>query len=102
MQLDRIAFLVEYVNGSVEDRADDIIRDSVLYDYICRILNRMMESNSCALSDVRAIVEEVTSDYREPFAGAEQRLNQALEVIVVTYYAALIKHHSEKLIEKLF
>ncbi len=102
MQLDRIAFLVEYVNGSVEDRSDDIIRDSVLYDYICRILNRMMESKSCALSDVRTIVEEVTVDYNEPFEGAEQRLNQALEVIVVTYYAALIKRHSEKLIEKLF
>jgi hypothetical protein len=102
MQLDRIAFLVEYVNGSVEDRSDDIIRDSVLYDYICRILNRMMESNSCALSDVRTIVEEITADYNEPFSGAEQRLNQALEVIVVTYYAALIKRHSEELIEKLF
>ncbi len=101
MQLDRIAYLVQYVNGSLEDRSDDIIRDSVLYDYICRILERMMESKSCALTDVRSIVEEITADYCEPFKGAENRLNQALEVIVVTYYAAIIKRHSEELIEKI-
>ena len=101
MQLDRIAFLIQYVNGSVSDTSDDIIRDSVLYDYICRILNRMMESKSCALSDVYAVVEKVTSDYVEPFAGAEDRLNRALEVIVVTYYAAVIKRHAEGLLDRI-
>lgn len=101
MQLDRIAFLIQYVNGSVSDRSDDIIRDSILYDYICRILCRMMDSKSCALSDVHAVVEEITSDYVEPFPGAEKRLNQALEVIVVTYYAAVIKRHAEVLLDKI-
>ena len=47
------------------------------------------------------MVEEVTSDYVEPFLGAEERLNRALEVIVVTYYAAIIKRHSEKLMAEL-
>lgn len=101
MQLDRIAFLIQYVNGSVSDRSDDIIRDSVLYDYICSILSRIMESKSCALSDVRSVVENVTSDYVEPFAGAEERLNRALEVIVVTYYAAVIKRHAEGLLDQI-
>ncbi len=101
MQLDRIAFLIQYVNGSVSDSSDDIIRDSILYDYICRILSRMMESNTCALSDVRSVVEEITSDYEEPYGGAEDRLNRALEVIVVTYYAAVIKRHSEGLLDKI-
>lgn len=101
MQLDRIAFLIQYVNGSVSDLSDDIIRDSVLYDYICRILSRMMDSNACALSDVRSVVEEVTSDYKEPFSGAEERLNRALEVIVVAYYAAVIKRHADGLLDKI-
>ena len=99
MQLDRIAFLIQYVNGSVSDASDDIIRDSVLYDYICRILSRMMESKTCALSDVYSVVESVTADYVEPFSGAERRINRALEVIVVTYYAAVIKRHAESLLE---
>lgn len=101
MQLDRIAFLIQYVNGSVSDLSDDIIRDSVLYDYICRILSRMMDSNTCALSDVRSVVEEITSDYKEPYSGAEERLNRALEVIVVAYYAAVIKRHADGLLDKI-
>ena len=45
MQLDHIAFLIRYINGSVDSREDDIIRDSVLYDYICRIIDRMAQKD---------------------------------------------------------
>ena len=34
MQLDKIAFMLEYINGDLEDASDDIIRASVLYDYL--------------------------------------------------------------------
>ncbi|MBE6553423.1 MAG: DUF1836 domain-containing protein [Ruminococcaceae bacterium] len=100
MQLDKIAFLIQYINGKVGDASDDIISDSMLYDYICRILENMMHA-SCSLSSVHAAVETVTADYAEPVAGARERLNKALEVIVVTYYAALIKQHATGLLEKL-
>ena len=100
MQLDKIAFLIHYINGKVGDASDDIISDSVLYDYICRILQNMMDA-SCSLSSVHNAVEAVTADYSEPVPGARDRLNHALEVIVVTYYAALIKQHATGLLEKL-
>ena len=101
MQLDKIDFLIHFINGDVHDTADDIICDSVLYDYICRILNHMMNSGTCSLSTVRGFVEEITADYREPVAGARARLNGALEVIVVTYYATLLKQHASDLMERL-
>lgn len=101
MRLDRIAYLIQYVNGSVEDRSDDIISDSLLYDYICRTLDRMMGGENLALSDVARVIEEITSDYKEPFAGAEERLNRALEVIVVTYYATIIKRHADDLLDRI-
>ena len=101
MQLDKIAFLIQYINGEVGNAADDIICDSVLYDYICRILNHMMQSDSCALSSVGESVAAITADYVEPVAGARERLNRAREVIVVTYYAALITHHATELLENL-
>ena len=101
MQLDKIDFLIHFINGEVGNAADDIIRDSVLYDYICRILNYMMKGGSCSLSSVKGYVEEITADYVEPVAGARARLNGALEVIVVTYYATLIKQHASHLLEKL-
>jgi hypothetical protein len=101
MQLDKIDFLIHFINGEVGNKADDIICDSVLYDYICRILDYMMKSGSCSLSTVKGYVEEITADYVEPVAGARERLNGALEVIVVTYYAALLKQHASHLMERL-
>ena len=100
MQLDHIAYLIHYVNGSVEDRSDDIISDSMLYDYICRILSTMMESRECALNDVKTVVASITADYEEPMEGARERLNTALEVIVVAYYAAVIKRHADQLMTR--
>ena len=55
MQLDHIAFLIRYINGSVESREDDIIRDSVLYDYICRIIDRMTEKDCVPEQKVKQI-----------------------------------------------
>ena len=101
MQLDHIAFLIEYINGDIEDTSDDIIRDSALYDYICRILNRIMEADGCSLDGVGDVVKEITSDYIEPMEGAKERLDRALEVIVVTYYSALMKQCATKLLESL-
>ena len=101
MQLDKIAFLIHYINGEVGDETDDIIRDSVLYDYICRILTHMMSNDTCVLSSVGESVAQITADYKEPVIGAHERLNRALEVIVVTYYAALIKSHASGLLEEL-
>ena len=98
MQLEHIAYLIQYINGRVDDRSDDIICDSELYDYICRILSYMMESETCALNSVHKLVERVTKDYVAPVEGARERLNKALEVIVVTYYAALLKHHADDLL----
>ena len=101
MQLDHIDFLIHYINGDVEDTSDDIISDSVLYDYICRILSNMMDSEQVTLSNVRKLVEEEISDYQEPVEGARERLISALEVIVVTYTATLLKRHADDLFGEL-
>ena len=98
MQLEHIAFIIRYINGEVEDASDDIIADTQLYDYICRILDGMEARPVCDLSDVRPTVEQVIADYREPVAGAKERLAKALEVIVVTYCAATVKAHADRLL----
>ena len=101
MQLDHIDFLIHYINGKVDDTSDDIISDSVLYDYICHILSHMMDSEQVTLSNVRRLVEAVISDYKEPIEGARDRLIRALEVIVVTYTATLLKRHADDLFGEL-
>lgn len=102
MQLDRITFVIRYINGSVEDRADDIISDSLLYDYICRILDRLLDDDTTYdVNSLRSCITEVTSDYEEKVSGAHKRLDQALEIIIAAYYAALIKRYSDQMVDAL-
>lgn len=93
LQLDKIAFIIRYINGSVEDRSDDIISDSSLYDYICRILDKMVENDD---SNLMECIDSVTKNYVEKVGGARRRLNNALEIILTAYYASLIKQSAEE------
>ena len=102
MQLDRIAFLIQYINGKVDDRSDDIIEDSILYDYICKILDKLMTYEVCSLGSIKEAINVVTEGYEEKIEGARERLSKALEIIVVAYYAALIKRHSDSLLEEIY
>ncbi len=101
MQLDKIAFLIQYINGSVNDRSDDIIEDSILYDYICKILDALMLHDSCSLSSIRDEISKITANYKEPVVGARERLTNALEIIVVAYCAVLTKRRSDELLNNI-
>lgn len=103
MQLDRITFVIRYINGNVNDRSDDIIRDSLLYDYICRIIERLLADDEATydMGSLRACISDITADYEEQVTGARKRLNQALEIIIAAYYASLIKRYSDSLVDAL-
>ena len=72
MQLDKISSLIQYINGRVNDREDDIIEDSVLYDYICRILDKLMTYEVCSIGSVQREVNVVTADYVEKLPGSKK------------------------------
>lgn len=97
IQLDRIAFIVKYINGSVSDRSDDIICASRLYDYICRILDKLMlREGDCSVETLKECIANETSDYVEKVSGASRRLQNALEIIIVAYYASILKKHTDE------
>lgn len=96
MQLDKIVFLIRYINGSVKDRSDDIIRDSALYDYICKILDTLMyEKEEYHFNTLSSCIEQIISDYDEKITGARKRLISALEIIIIAYYASVIKQNAD-------
>ena len=101
IQLDKIALLLHYINGKIDDKSDDIIRDSVLYDYICRILETLMQQDVCSMASIKDVIREQIVDYEEAMPGARERLANALEIIVVAYYAALIKRRSDEMLTDL-
>ena len=101
IQLDHIAFLLQYINGKIDDTSDDIIRDSVLYDYICRILEALTREDTASKATIKAVIAEQIADYEEAMPGARDRLATALEIIVTAYYAALIKKSSDEMLAHL-
>ena len=101
IQLDLIAFLLQYINGKIDDTSDDIIRDSVLYDYICRILEALTRQDVASKASIKEVIREQIADYDEVMEGARDRLAKALEIIVTAYYAAIIKRSSDNMLAKL-
>ncbi len=101
VQLDHIAFLLQYINGDINDRSDDIIREAVLYDYICRILDKLSMQDVCSTSSIKQEIEKQIAGYIEPFPGAQDRLSRSLEIIIVAYYAATLKRRSDSMITDL-
>ena len=101
IQLEHIAFLLQYINGKLDDTSDDIIRDSVLYDYICRILEALTREDVASKATIKDVIARQITDYEEIIPGARNRLANALEIIVTAYYAALIKKSSDEMLAHL-
>lgn len=91
MQLSKITYLLQYINGDVETTSDDIVPESKLYDYICRAISEAENSSD----ELDAIIAKVTKDYHESFSGAAQRLRRAIKVILLSYEAASFKSLAE-------
>lgn len=109
MQLERIAQLLTYVNGRTCDVSDDIIPESELYNYLCRVIDEIVlgnisppDINSSTDGSVRELIKRALSDYDEHTAGARNRLQNACEIIINAYYATLVRHKANDLFDKLF
>lgn len=99
MQLSRIAFLLQYINGVEEE--DRIISESQLYDYICCVLTKVFDENSSGLNGLEEYIDEVMSNYAEPVTGAAKRLKNGISIIATTYYAAIIKSSADRTLDSL-
>ena len=103
MLLERIDFLLRYINGNIQDEEDDIVSESQLYGYICDIVECLMNTGEIMDGGVelRAFIKEYTKDYVETVSGARRRLNSGLEIMVIAYYASLIQAYSNTLFEQI-
>lgn len=100
LPLPQIAGLMGYVNGSVDDMADDIIDEGELYSRLCSIIYELDE-NKLSADSIKAAIKEHLADYIGPLPDSKERLFGALRVMVTAYIAAMIKQKSERLCHKL-
>jgi hypothetical protein len=98
LQLDKIAFLMTYINGNLDDKTDDIIPESVLYEYICCIIDNCQRCDFTNRENLNKLIVECTEDYEEKIPGSTKRLHKALEIITLSYESARIKLMAETLL----
>ena len=101
IMLERIDALLRYLNGCVNNHAETTVSESVLYDYICKILDKIDAKGGRREVDIPSCIEETISDYQEPVSGAGKRLVAALEIIVTAYSASLLRIKANDLFEGL-
>lgn len=99
MQLAKIAYVLEYINGNEPE--DAIIKESKLYDYVCTTFNMLVQNKGTAVFGIDGIIEAVISDYTEPVSGAKRRLAYGIKIIVTTYYSAIIRSEAEAMVESI-
>ena len=57
MQLEQIAFLMSYINGSVEDRSDDILPDRELFNILCSIIYECEQKSVYDTNEIDITIE---------------------------------------------
>lgn len=97
MLLENIDKLLHYINGEIDDKSDDIIPESVLFDYICKAYDIFSEQGFETDAELKDVISNVISDYVEPVSGAKERLSCALEIILIAYFCSTIGKYANSL-----
>ena len=90
LPLEEICRLLSYVNGHLDDISDDLVDDSALYMALVALTE-----------DDPPPIKTVLKDYREPFPGAQRRVEQVLEIMLLAYRAATLKEEAQAYIGRL-
>ena len=99
LSLETICSLLEYINGKLDEEADDIIDDSALYFLFVKLAARAKQLDDPAAWE--NALETLLEDYQEPVPGARGRIEKALRIMLTAWIAVRMRQAAEKLIEEL-
>ena len=99
LTMETICGLLQYINGKLDETADDIIDDAKLYFLFVKLAARAKQLDDPATWE--KATEEALSDYREPVPGARERIKKALQIMLVAWIAAKTKAAAEQLLSEL-
>lgn len=99
LPLERICSLLGYVNGQLDDEADDTIDDSALYFMFVRLAVRSKELYQA--ENREAVLDEELSDYQEPVPGAKEKVKEVLRIMLTAWLAARMAQETERMLNDL-
>jgi len=100
LPMEKICFLLSYINGRLDDESDDSIDDAQLYFAFVRTAARytgLMEDSQA----LRNHIHESLSGYSEPYPGAKKRVEQVLEIMLSAWVSSLLQHQAEQQLSQL-
>lgn len=101
IQLEKIAALMSYVNGSADDSSDDIIDEDELYNRLCAIIFSLEEKNT-TIEEIRQKIKLHLVDYEGPKLDSKECLSNALEIMVTAYLSSSLKQQADAMLNQLF
>lgn len=96
LRLERIAQLMGFLNGSVDDRSDDIIPENELYQHLCSMILRLSHTGEYSHAAIRRLVEQETQTFSGPLPDSQAHLRKALEIMLLAYASSSLKRHAER------
>lgn len=95
LQLDSIAQLMQYLNGSVEDVSDDIISDGELYDYLCAIVFELEDAPVLDEKKLDEVIEAHIAGYRGPAEDSREKLGKTLKIMTFACISSRLRQKVE-------
>lgn len=93
LPLEKICNLLSFVNGRLDDTADDIIDDAQLYFLFVRLASRARQLDDP--EKLQLAMDAALAEYAEPVPGAKIRVEKALRVMMTAWIAARMRQEAE-------
>ena len=96
LRMEDICGLLGYINGKLNNDADDLIDDATLYFLFVRLAacHRQMKD----FQGREAYLKQLLEEYQEPIPGARQRVEQVLRIMLTAWAASQLRLEAEKMV----
>ena len=97
--MERICSLLGYVNGQLDNEADDMIDDSDLYFMFVRLATRSKELYRAESRDT--VLDQELAGYQEPVPGAREKVKAVLRIMLTAWLATRMAQETENMLKEL-
>ena len=101
MQLDSIATLLQYINGSVDDCTDDIIPEPKLYNLLCSAYVQLQEGQCISHESIITLIGAQLEGYEGPVSDAKERLSDTLTLMLMNIAAAMLMQSANTIYQRI-
>ena len=99
LPLESVRSLLQYVNGDLHREEDDIIDDAALYFLFVRLAARAKQLDGPQLW--QDAMDEALKDYKEPYPGAQKKIEKALSIMLTAWLASKMRQSAERMLDEI-